>query len=423
MAKKRGFVAEMQRQAQLEAKRRSQAQKQAAQRHAAAVRQAEQAQREAQRALAQAHKGAMADQKAAEREAQRLHVEAKEAEVEALNAQLADEYEQVDGILAATLGVDDYVDLQSLRHTAVHPPFEPGQLAFPSPPPPPIQAPAEPQFVAPPGEPKGLSGVLGGKKKYAEILAQAQVEFARAHQAWQAEVASIPGREQSQRDEYQRIEADRQSRLQQRRAEYADACRQRELDAQEANAALEQLTNNLAYDVEEAVQEYVSIVLGNSVYPECFPVEHDFEYDSSHRELTLKVAIPAPSVVPAVSAYKYTKAKDEIVGAALPQKDQKERYAGAVAQVALRTLHEIFEADRAGRIQTIALTVATSGIDVATGRMTETPLLAVATDRPTFEGLDLSNVVPSATLSHLKATVSKNPFGLVAIDVSKGVRG
>jgi restriction system protein len=407
----------------LEAKRRQQAQKQAAQRHSAAVRQAEQAHRQAERALAQAYKGAVADQKAAEREAQRLHIEAKEAEVEALNAQLADEYEQIDGILAATLGVDDYVDVQSLRQSAVHPPFEPGQLAFPSPPPPPIQAPLEPQFAAPPGEPKGLSGVLGGKKKYAELVAQSQAEFARTHEAWQAEIASIPGREHAQREEYQRIEADRESRLQQLRSEYDNACQRRELEAQEANAALDQLVNNLAYDVEEAVQEYVSIVLGNSVYPECFPVEHDFVYDSSHRELTLKVSIPAPSEVPSVSAYKYTKAKNEIVGAALPQKDQKERYASAVAQVALRSLHEILEADRVGRIQTISLTVATSAIDAATGRLTETPLLAVATDRPTFEGLDLSNVVPSATLSHLKATVSKNPFGLVAIDVSKGIRG
>ena len=423
MAKKRGFLAEMQRQAQLAEKRRQQAQKQAAQQHAAAVKAAEKAQREAERALSQAHRASVADQKAAEREAQRLHVEAREAEVAALNAQLADEYEQIDGILAATLGVDDYVDLQTLRHTVHHPPFEPGQLAFASPPPPPIPVPPEPQFVPPPGEPKGISGVLGGKKKYAEVMAQAQSEFARVHQDWQAEVASIPARQQVQVDHYQRLEADRQAKLQQLRDEYDAECRQRELDVQRANEALDQLINNLAYDVEEAVQEYVSIVLGNSVYPDCFPVEHDFEFNSAHRELTLTVSIPPPSAVPSVSAYKYAKAKDEITSTSLPQKDQKERYASALAQVALRTLHEIFEADRAGRIQTISLTVATSSIDAATGRLTETPLLAVATDRPTFEHLDLANVVPSATLAHLKANVSKNPFGLVPIDVSKGVRG
>ena len=55
--------------------------------------------------------------------------------------------------------------------------------------------------------------------------------------------------------------------------------------------------------------------------------------------------------------------------------------------------------------------------------MTEIPLIAVASDRETFEHIDLSNIVPLATLDHLKASVSKNPFGLVAIDLSRGVRG
>jgi restriction system protein len=76
-----------------------------------------------------------------------------------------------------------------------------------------------------------------------------------------------------------------------------------------------------------------------------------------------------------------------------------------------------------GRIQTISLTVATEALDVATGQMTETPFIAVATDRPTFEAIDLANVVPLATLQHLNALVSKNPHGLVGVDLSKGVRG
>ena len=94
-----------------------------------------------------------------------------------------------------------------------------------------------------------------------------------------------------------------------------------------------------------------------------------------------------------------------------------------VHQVALRTLHEVLEADRRGCIDTISLTVATTGIDSATGQVATTPLVAVATDRATFEAIDLANVVPQATLGHLGAVISKNPHGLVAIDTSKGIRG
>ena len=270
---------------------------------------------------------------------------------------------------------------------------------------------------------------------YAAALAQAQADHDRDTRSWEAEarqrrqghpfaeVASVPSRQEEQDREYEAAENLRLQQLEAAKAAYGAECRQREAEVAESNRALDQLIANLGYGVEDAVQEYVSIVLGNSVYPDSFPVVHEFGFDSAHGELTLKVAVPGPAAMPSIRQFKYVKARDEIAETPLTQKDQRERYANAVAQVAIRTLHEIFEADRAGRIQTISLTVATQAIDPGTGHMTDIPFIAVASDRATFEHLDLSNVVPSATLAHLNAAVSKNPFGLVAIDLSKGVRG
>jgi restriction system protein len=36
---------------------------------------------------------------------------------------------------------------------------------------------------------------------------------------------------------------------------------------------------------------------------------------------------------------------------------------------------------------------------------------------------DVHNIVPAATLEHLGATASKNPYELVGIDEAPGVRG
>ena len=41
-----------------------------------------------------------------------MHVEARTAEVAAMNADLAQRNEEVDGLLASTLDVDDFVDLE-----------------------------------------------------------------------------------------------------------------------------------------------------------------------------------------------------------------------------------------------------------------------------------------------------------------------
>jgi restriction system protein len=122
-----------------------------------------------------------------------------------------------------------------------------------------------------------------------------------------------------------------------------------------------------------------------------------------------------------MKAYKYAKAADDITETELPQKATKDRYAGAVNQVALRSLHEVFEADRRGLIQSIALQVGTETIDPATGVETYVPFVAVGADRSTFTAFDLAAVVPAATLAHLGAAVSKNPLGLVRADVS-GIR-
>lgn len=416
-------MAEINRQIQQDARRREQQQRQAVREQAAAQRRAEQAARQAERARIQAEKAQAAEQKKAEQEAKRLHVEAMEADAAARNAELAAVCEEIDSILADTLEVDDYVDLETLRRVVEHPPFEPGDLASARPRPDPIDPPPRPEFIAPAGEPKKLSLAIGAKRRYAELLAQAQADHDEAVQAWQEEVASLPARQKERDRAYETAETLRIQELDAAKAAYEAECKQRETEVAEANGALDELIANLGYGVEDAVQEYVSIVLGNSVYPDSFPVEHEFRFDSNHGELTLDVVVPEPASMPSTRQYKYVKARDEITETPLTQKDQKERYANAVAQVAVRTMHEIFEADRAGRIQTISLTVSTQAMHPGTGRMTDIPLVAVASDRATFEDLDLSNVVPLATLEHLKASVSKNPFGLVAIDLSKGVRG
>ena len=170
------------------------------------------------------------------------------------------------------------------------------------------------------------------------------------------------------------------------------------------------------------MQEYVGIVLGNSVYPEVLSVEHDFSFSSSTKELTLTVLIAAPSALPPQKTFRFVKARDEITSTPLTMRDAKERYASVVDQIALRTLHEVFEADRKGWIDTIALSVATEAHSAATGRMVRTTLLAVAGERQSFMSFDLANVLPSATLEHLGAAVSKSPYDLKGIDTATGVR-
>lgn len=418
---RRGFFAEIQHQNQQAARAREREQKAQHRAHTAAVREMDRAQRQAERAAAAAVRASAAEQKAAEKEAKRLHQEAQLAEVEALNAQLAELDDELSSILAATLDVDDYVDLETLRVVADHPPFPRTDLEVMTPEVTPLESPPEPVFCEP-APPKGLGTIFGGKKKHAAAVESARLAFDQQHQAWQADLASLPAREQEQMRQREEAEQRRLAELKAARDAYESECQLRELETADANQQLDALIAGLAVGEHEAVTQYVGIVLGNAVYPEWLEVEHDYEFDLATSELALTVLIARPDSLPGEKAYKYVKAKDEIAATALSKKAQKDRYASVVHQVALRVLHEIFEADRARTIQTITLQVATEARDPATGSEQRVVFAGVAAERQAFLEFDLRNVIPSATLEHLGAALSKNPFELVGIDSVPGVR-
>lgn len=420
MAKRRGFFAELQHQAKVAEQQRIRAARAAERDHAAAVRRQAAARKKAEAARARAQRAAVTEAKRAEAEAKRLHQEARLAEVEQLNAQLAATYDAIDSVLLATLDVDDFVDLETLRTTVDHPPFPRPELEQPTPEPEPVPTPPEPRWEEPP-VPTGLKAVMG-KKRYQADREKAWAEFQGQHQQWQRAAAAVPGQQLAQMQAHQRVEADRLTKLEAARSAYEAECEQRERNVAASNQELDDLIAGLTSGDADAVDEYVAIVLANSVYPAESRVEHDYEFDGELSELAITVTAPQPADLPTVKAYRYVKAGDEIVSTELAQKAQKDRYNGLIHQIALRTPHEIFEADRGEHVQTISLTVETATIDPATGQPTIVPFVALAADRTTFQEIDLARVEPLATLSHLGAVVSKNPHGLVAIDTSKGVR-
>lgn len=413
MARRRGFFAELQHQARLADQR----QNAAIRANQAAARRAEQSQRAAERASLAFQRASEADRKRLEKEAAAAHVEAMQAIVDQRNAELVEEYALIDGLLVATLEVDDFVDLETLRTVVEHPPFDRADLVAPIPAPLPIPDPELPVKRAP--EPS--KGLLGRKKKEAEALAVAEAQYATDYWAWHAATQELPGRRESQAAEHAAAEQARQTELAQEKARYEAECADRDKAAAAQNESLDQLIAGLGYGTVDAVQEYIGIVLANSVYPPGFDVSHSAEFEPSTAELSMRVLIPGPDKVPAVKTHRYTKATDEIVATPLPQKDLKERYAGLVHNVTLRSLHEVFEADRRGLIRSIALELGTETLNPATGRPTYVPFVAVATTREKFEEIDLSAVVPAATLEHLGATFSKNPFALAPVSGS-GVR-
>ncbi|MFC8383573.1 hypothetical protein [Nocardia sp. NPDC057272] len=421
VARRRGLLAELQHQNRLAQQRQVQQQRAAMRAHNSAAREAERFARERQRASAAFQRASAADRVAAERAAKAAHVAAREAEVVEKNAHLNATYDEIDSLLAATLEVDDWVDLESLRESPGEIAFDRPELLTPSPTPGYHDLPDRPIFVAPP-PPTGISGALGGNRKYAAQVEAAQREFASITQRWQHALGQTFELNAQIRTRWQETESARLVALAEARRQHEQTVAQRHREVSESNDRLDSVILGLRQQDPAAMDEYVGIVLANSVYPEAFEVSHEHSFDAENRELRITVLAPHPDTFPTTKAFRYNKANDEISASPLPAAECKRRYTSAVARLALRTAHEVFEADREEIIDSIALTVAVDAIDSATGHDTRVDLVRLATDRADFLPIDLSRVEPADTLAHLAGAMSKNPYGLAPL-ANHGVRG
>jgi restriction system protein len=384
--------------------------RQAEQARAREQRQREQAARQAERQRAQQAKQAAAADKAA------YQLQRAQEAVE----QTEDLQRQIDGItsiLATGLKADSFVDLRRFLAKPDYPRFPRPDLRSPIPQPEPITPPPEPVYEAP----KGPS--LFGKKKHAAVVAAAEAAHVEDIDEWKLAVARVPTAQMKQIVAHQEQEEARLAELAAVEARHSALCSQIDTEIEESNAEVMEAIAGLERGDESAVTNFMALVLVYSPYPDDFPVVTSVTYDALGKELTVMAGVPLPETLPVEKEFKYNKSKDEITSSSQTQKALKDLYLAAVIQVALRVLHDVFEADRQGNIEAVSLTVSTEGIDPATGIHSVTPLVVGAVARPVFEELELQNIEPLATLDYLNVLVSKNPYGRVAVNASRGVRG
>lgn len=375
MARRKGFWASM-----AQAAREAERQRQVAERaQLHAIRAREQAQRAAARADA-----------ANEREAKRLYTEAREQEAAAQEAELLSHRQALETLLERTLKVDDYIDLETLKDELVIPPFDPGAIAHLAP------RPSEQDYeVAPLSFAQRL--IPGAKDRHARSVEEQRQRLQRDVEAWDA------------------AEAARRQRVEEARAAY-----EREIDDLRARTAaqhaeVDAIKRELEQGNPATVKDYFEMVLQRSSWPDGFPQQFVLAYAPENKLLAIDYMLPDWSIVPEGKGYRYVKARDALD--TIPETAVKRRalYASVVAQSALRVLHEVFEADRHGHVETVALNCMVDTIDRATGTRHVPCILSVRTTAATFKGINLSAVDPTACLKGLAAAMSPSPAELAPV--------
>jgi restriction system protein len=330
-----------------------------------------------------------ADAAERKRQEQQVH-EAGMHAARTLKSQLDRQINELQTLLTTWLDQPPLLTFALLRQVRGMPPFEPGYLADESP------VPRWEDYA--PRAPGALSGLLGGKGRYARASEAASEAFQRA----------LAYHEQS--------EAERRRQLQEIQARYDRLVHESEIAAREQNAAVDELERDFWAGAPEAVEEFFGQALALSEYPESFPRDFRVAYRPAPRELVIEYRLPPVAVIPVVRDYRYVKVRGEIDELPRPMKEIKDLYASVIHQVALRTMWECFCLNAADVVDSVVFNGIVSAVNRATGHVEELHLISAPANRADFAKLELHELDPGECLKYLKAILSRHPYDLEAVE-------
>src|SRR5258708_4522971 len=342
--------------------------------------------RAAEKARKEYERAQLADQK----ERARLYSESRIDKVNLQNELLDQIIARLSNILIEALSVDSFIDLQTLKQVPEYPVFNPGQLDVAEPPP-------VPQMYLPPELTRIQKFMPGAKEKHAQ-------EVARAYDVYRSYVAAHAAREET-----------RQRNLAEARAVFDRQVAEAHQKTAAQHAEIDAFQRELSAGSPSAVVDYFTLVLASSNYQDNFPQHAKIAYVPESKQLVIEYDLPSFDVIPEVGLYKYVKTKDEVTQTARPLAQRKTLYSSVVAQVTLRSLYELFKADRMGHVDIIVLNGYVASTDKGTGRPIRPCLVTVRASRDTFTQLNLSKVDPLVCLNVLNASVSKSPAELAPV--------
>ncbi len=238
-----------------------------------------------------------------------------------------------------------------------------------------------------------LERLLSGEGRYERELQSAELQFA------------------AQQREYEETERERLlmlNKFQARHEAHVAEVRRR-------NEEVDLLQAAYAEGEPSAIVTYCSMVLERSQYPSGLPQAFRLAYIADSNELVIDYEMPAPGIVPSVAEYRYVKTKNLIEEKPRKASEIRDTYQDVVAAVTLRTIHEVFEADKGRHLAVIVFNGFVNAVDPATGRDIRPYLISVRVTRERFSEIDLGRVDKKACLRNLGAHVSSQPTELTPV--------
>lgn len=348
------------------------------------------------------------------KEARKLLLEENKSIAAERTLEAQQELEGLSGILKATLDVDDAIDWDSIKDKS----------PFPEPKPTSLKLPVEPKMAQLPPEPIRQDskyipkiGILEWLIPSRKVRAVATAEelFASDHRGWSEQVSISQKSYASALQDHERFVADKKRAHDEAVTKWA--VRRNQYNSEKAEEHAEVDAKRASYEAgdPEAIIEYCDLVLSSSQYPAFFPQEFDLDYDVSAKTLIADYKLPAPDELPRLKSVKFVPSRGEFDEQYISDSQATKLYDDVLYQVALRTVHELYESDRIGALESVVFNGIVTAVDRASGKDVTSCILSLRANRDEFLQINLEMVEPRACFKSLKGVGSSKLHGLAAV--------
>lgn len=155
-----------------------------------------------------------------------------------------------------------------------------------------------------------------------------------------------------------------------------------------------------------AIVDYCDMVLQNSEYPDFFPQDYELDYNTDNKILLVDYVLPDIEDIPTLSEVKYVQSRNKFSEKHLSQSALHKLYDNLLYQVALRTIHELYEADVIEGIASIVFNGFVHSVDKATGKEITPCILSLQANREEFLEINLAKIDPKMCFKNLKGVAS-----------------
>ncbi|MBI5213760.1 MAG: restriction endonuclease [Nitrospirae bacterium] len=334
--------------------------------------------------------------------------EKREANVEEANSRTEAAIEalkQIDSLLMHTLSINDAVDWEKLKKKEKYSekrPEKPIKKKHSEYPPPPVKE--SPAFTF-------LEMLLLKYRKERKIK-EAETKYLAAVSKWEEEKKAIDQLNKKLDNDFEEIDMKKWendiSEWEKRKNAF--------LQEQDAfNAKIDEMKESYLSQNADSIIEYCDMVLNNSVYPETFPQNFELEYNPDNKILIVEYELPSIECFPRVKEVKYIASRKELKESYITESQINKMLDEAMYKITLRSIHELFEADKANAIDAISFNGWVKAINKATGKEENNCILSVQVKKSEFLDIDLCNVEPKTCFKNLKGVASSKLSSLTPV--------